>query len=42
MGETSEEIDSCPADYIEYAQDRLREYKREHEELPRYAKEVKP
>lgn len=42
MGETNEEIDSYPADYIEYAQDRLREYKREHGELPRYAKEVKP
>ena len=38
LDETSPEIDSYPADYIEYAQDRLRAYKEEHGELPRYSK----
>lgn len=35
-GATSPELDSYPADYIEYAQERLRAYKREHGELPQY------
>lgn len=42
IGESNEELDSYPDDYIEYAQDRLRAYKEDHGELPHYAKEVKP
>ena len=39
QGDSSTEIDSYPADYIAYSQDRLRDYKREHGELPRYSKD---
>lgn len=42
MGESNEELDSYPEGYIEYAQDRLRAYKEENGELPRYSKEVTP
>ena len=38
IGESNEEIDSYPQGYIEYAQDRLREYKAEHGELPKYSR----
>lgn len=36
IGDTSAEIDSYPADYVEYCLQREREYKRTHGELPRY------
>lgn len=36
IGDTSEEIDSYPADYVEYCIQREREYKRTHGDLPRY------
>lgn len=36
MDEHNPEMESYPADYIEYAQDRLRDYKREHGELPKW------
>ncbi len=38
LDESNPEVDSYPADYIEYAQDRLRAYKKEHGELPKYSK----
>ncbi len=38
LDEHNKELDSYPADYIEYAQDRLRAYKEEHGELPKYSK----
>lgn len=35
-GDTNPEMESYPADYVEYARDRLREHKREHGELPKW------
>lgn len=37
-----ESTETRPEGYIEYAQDRLRTYKEENGELPRYSKEVTP
>lgn len=36
MGTENAEVDSYPADYIEYCQDRLRAYKEKTGELPKY------
>lgn len=33
-GHANPEMESYPADYVEYAQERLRAYQREHGELP--------
>ena len=33
-GSTNPEVESYPADYVEYAQERLRAYQREHGKLP--------
>lgn len=38
LDEHNEELESYPEDYIHYAQDRLRAYKEEHGELPKYSK----
>lgn len=39
IDESNPEIDSYPEDYIQYAQERLREYKAEHGELPKYKRD---
>lgn len=38
LDEASPERDSYPADYVEYCKDRLRAYKEENGELPKYSK----
>lgn len=38
LGESNPEIDSYPADYLEYCKDRMRAYKEENGELPKYSK----
>lgn len=38
-GEYSEEMSGYPADYIEYAQGRLRDYKEQHGTLPTWEKQ---
>ncbi len=43
MTDTNPEMDSYPEDYVKYAQERMREYKREHGELPQWeAGKLKP
>ncbi len=37
---TNPEMEYCPADYVEYAQERLRAYQREHGELPAWEPSV--
>lgn len=39
-GSTNSEIESYPADYVEYAQERLRAYQRERGELPAWELDV--
>lgn len=41
LDEASPERDSYPADYVEYCKDRLRAYKEENGELPKYSKGAK-
>lgn len=39
LDEHNEELDSYPDEYIEYVQDRLKDYKEEHGELPKYVRD---
>ena len=39
-GETSGEVEIYPADYLEYCQDRLRSYKAENGELPKWERDA--
>lgn len=39
IGESNTEVDSYPADYIEYSLNRMKEYKKEHGELPEWKAE---